>query len=97
MAIKIVCINKENGRHDDPYEAISFLGWVEDGTGSKGKLSRLQLVDWIERGGEAYVLGGLSQRVKVVVRVSRHGNKYVKTVANGVETDNLLSLSECPL
>jgi hypothetical protein len=32
----------------------------------------------------------------VVVAVSRYGNKYIKTTADGEQPDNLLSLPECP-
>jgi hypothetical protein len=94
MAIRITCINKDNGHHDDPHEAISYLGWIEDGTNKTGKMSRLQMVEWIEHGGCAYVKDVLGQ-VKVVVRTSLKGNKYVKTVADGRDTDNLLKLLEC--
>lgn len=34
--------------------------------------------------------------VWVVVAVSRYGNKYLKTEADGEQPDNLLSLPECP-
>lgn len=34
--------------------------------------------------------------VKVIVAVSKYGNKYLKTEADGEEPNNLLSLPECP-
>jgi hypothetical protein len=34
--------------------------------------------------------------VRVIVAVSRFGNKYLKTEADGAEPNNLLSLPECP-
>ena len=35
------------------------------------------------------------QMVNVIVAVSRYGNKYLKTVADGEQPNNLLSLYEC--
>lgn len=32
MAIRIICIKKANGDHENSYVAISHLGWIEDGT-----------------------------------------------------------------
>ncbi|WP_353057352.1 DUF3892 domain-containing protein [Antarcticibacterium sp. W02-3] len=34
--------------------------------------------------------------VDVIVANSRYGNKYLKTVNDGEEPNNLLSLPECP-
>lgn len=34
--------------------------------------------------------------VWVVIAVSRYGNKYIKTTADGEHPNNLLSLPECP-
>lgn len=96
MSVRIVCINKDNGYHENPYEAIETLGWVEDGTGSQGKSSRLAMYDWIERGGYAYVQQGvLPRKVKVITAVSQHGTKYVKTEADYTDQNNLLKLPEC--
>ena len=39
-------------------------------------------------------MGGKS--VWVIVAVSRFGNKYLNTEANGEDPNNLLSLPECP-
>lgn len=96
MAIRITCINKANGQHENPYLAITHLGWVEDGTGKADKSTRQALYDWIEiQGGQAYVQQG-NGRTKVITAVSPRGTKYVKTEANSTETDNLLKLLECP-
>ena len=37
MSIRITCINKSGGYHQDPHHAISHLGWVEDGQGRQGR------------------------------------------------------------
>lgn len=94
MALRIHCINKDNGDHEDPHLAISYLGWVDQSDYSRGKWSRLTMVEFIEKGGRAYVeVNG--KTAYLVVRTSKYGNKYVKTVADGVETNNLLYLPEC--
>ena len=95
MTIRITCINKANGQHENPYVAITSLGWIEDGTGKTGKNSREQIYDWIRNeNGRAYVQAGLA-RAKVVTVVSPRGTRYVKTEADSTERDNLLKLPEC--
>jgi len=95
MAIRITCINKDNGRHENPYVAIADLGWVADGTGKSGRVGRERLHDWIRsEGGVAYVQVGVA-RAAVIPAVSPRGTKYVKTEADSTDRDNLLKLPEC--
>ena len=42
MAIRITCINKSGGDHQDPHHAISDLGWVNDQDGVPGKITALE-------------------------------------------------------
>jgi len=53
------------------------------------------MVDFIEKGNKAYTKDSSGNKAYLVVRISHSGNKYVKTVADGTETDNLLHLPEC--
>ena len=95
MAVRITCINKANGQHENPYVAISHLGWQEDGTGKTGRSTRDEMYEFVERQkGEAYVLAGAA-RARVIGAVSPRGTRYVKTVADSTERDNLLKLPEC--
>lgn len=95
MAIRITCISKANGQHENPYVAISYLGWLQDGTGKSGRSSREQMYDWIKyQNGEAYVQVGTT-RARLMSASSPHGTKYVKTEADSTERDNLLRLPEC--
>lgn len=95
MAIRITCIRKSGGYHENPYVAISHLAWTEDGTGSRGEWTRERMYDWVERErGEAYVQSG-SSRTRVFGAVSASGTRYVKTEPNNTERDNLLKLPEC--
>lgn len=95
MSVKITCINKDNGDHYDPHEAITHLGWLEESTGKTGKCARLDMVDFLEKGNSAYVKDIWGNIAYLVVRISSFGNKFVKTVADGRETNNLLELVEC--
>jgi hypothetical protein len=96
MAIRITCINKEQGYHDDPHHAITYLGWVEDGTGKTGKSTRLEIYDWLKNeGGVAYVLDKFGNKAFLYPAENTAGTKFVQTYADRVWTDNLLSLPEC--
>lgn len=35
MAIRITCINKDNGDHENPNLAITHLGWINEADNSK--------------------------------------------------------------
>ncbi len=96
MAIRITCINKAGGYHEEPHEAISHLGWVMDGSAEKGRSTRLQMYDWLSvRGNSAYVQVG-TVKVDVITAVTSRGTKYVKTRPDFTPKDNLLKLPECP-
>ena len=95
MAIRITCINKSNGYHQDPHHAISDLGWIEEGTGKTGKSTRLQIYDWIRQGGVAHVRDAKGNNARVGAREHANGTKFLQTHADGVWTDNLLALPEC--
>lgn len=94
MNIRITCINKDNGDHYDPNEAITHFGWINEGNNNRGKATLSEMVKYLEDGNDAYVKSQ-NTTAYLVVRTSRFNNKYVKTVANGRETDNLLHLLEC--
>ncbi len=95
MAIRITCINKAGGHHYDPHEAITYLGWVNEQTRASGKSTLLEIVQFLEKRGLAYVKDAFGNVAALIVKTSSSGNKYVKTVRDGKETDNLLSLPEC--
>lgn len=94
MAIRITCIKKDGGYHENPFVAISSLGWMDDTSGEQKSSTRLQMYEWVVSGGYAYVQAG-SAKAKLVGAVSPRGNKYVKTEADNTQSDNLLKLSEC--
>ena len=95
MAVRITCINKDNGYHENPYVAISHLNWVNETTGETGRSTRDQVYDFVvNQHGEAYVTAG-SARARLIGEVSSRGTRYVKTVADSTDRDNLLKLPEC--
>lgn len=96
MAVRITCINKEGGYHDDPHVAIESLGWVNEATNESGKSTRIEVYDWLQnRGGVAYVRDRFGNQVRVLPHENARGTRFVQTVADGRRTDNLLYLPEC--
>jgi hypothetical protein len=95
MSVRIVCINKDNGYHQNPHEAIQFLGWLNESTNETGKSSRIDIYNWLLAGNQAYVKDGLGSAVFLQTAISPSGTKFVRTVADRRETNNLLSLPEC--
>ena len=96
MAVRITCINKPSGDNDNPHEAISHYGWLNEENNQKGKSTRPEMVDWIEnKGGQAYVTDRNGNKVFCEVRQSIRGTKFLQTIADGRYTNNLLELPEC--
>ena len=93
MAIRVVCITKDSGNHENRHTAISKLGWA--GQGSFGYMSRAEMYDWLKQGGSAFVRDRFGNVAYLITAVTRLGTKYVKTVADETKADNLLSLGEC--
>jgi hypothetical protein len=90
---QILCI-KQSGR-PNPHERITHIGGVNSDS-TRWKLTQSEAIVGIETGKwEFYVSsGGLT--ANVIISVSSSGNKYIKTVNDGAQPDNLLSLPECP-
>lgn len=79
----------------NPYTAIESLGWVEDSTNKTGNTGRVEMYDWVKNGGNAYVKDSKGNAAKLIHMEISLGTKYVKTVADETQTDNLLHLPEC--
>lgn len=95
VAVRITCINKANGYHENPYVAIESLGWLNEQSGKTGKSSRETMYDWlVNKGGTAYVTAG-GAKAELIGKISPHGTKYVQTRADSTDRDNLLKLPEC--
>jgi hypothetical protein len=94
MAVRITSIKKDNGNHDNPYEAVSHYGWVNESNGKEGLSDRLTMVEWVEvKGGRAYVSSN-EGTVDCYVNVSRSGTKFLQTNADSRSSNNLLNMPE---
>lgn len=91
--VEIKCINKTD--RFDPHDRIKSIGGV-NADGTRWKLSQPDAIVGIETGKWTFFVRQQGSVARVVVAVSRYGNKYLKTVADNEQPDNLLSLPECP-
>lgn len=90
VSIRITAIRLSEG---DSHEHIVRLWWTNPATGAQGDNSRADIVAWIEnKNGKAYVEDGGGHRADVGVVTPRNGQKYLRTHADGVWTNNLLAL-----
>jgi hypothetical protein len=89
--LRIRCINKSD--RYNPYERITHVG---GGTpGNRWRQTQEQTIREIENNEYGYYVEEDGKSVDVIV-ATHSGNKYLKTKADGVQPDNLLSLPECP-
>jgi hypothetical protein len=95
MAVRITCIDKPSGNLQDPHEAISRYGWTDESTGESKVSTRVQMVDWVKNGGQAYVRDVYGNQVFCNWRKSLNGTEFLQTVTDGKWSDNLLSLPKC--
>ncbi len=92
--VQIQCINKSD--RPNPHERIVNIGGVRS-DGVRWKRAQQQAISDIKAGTYAYwVQVPGSDSVWVIVAVSRFGNEYIKTTADGEHPNNLLALPECP-
>ena len=88
---QISCITRDR---NDPDRRIDALGGVhEDGT--RWSLPLDQAIALVEEGHHFFVERPEGDHVRIIA-ATRRGKKYLKTVADGDEPNNLLALPECP-
>lgn len=92
MDLRIDCINKTD--RYNPHERISNVGGPNPGATTRWKSTQQQAIAYIESGQHSFytLVGGI--RANVIV-ATHNGDKYIKTVNDGLQPDNLLSLAEC--
>ena len=93
MSNQVLCINKSDRMN--PHERITHIGGIND-IGQRWRITQEEAIRGIETGRwQFHVRVGLRD-VQVIVAMGPYGHKYIKTVADGYQPDNLLSLPECP-
>jgi hypothetical protein len=92
LRVEIKCVNKSD--RYDPHERIRAIGGLNP-DGTPWKLTQREAIDGIEAGKWSFFTRINNAVVDVVIAVSRYGNRYIKTVADGEQPNNLLSLYEC--
>lgn len=90
--VRIRCINKTDRMN--PHERIKNVGG-QNADGGRWKQSVDQTVREIESREWEFFVTEDGRTVDVIV-ATHNGNKYIKTTADGIQPDNLLSLPECP-
>lgn len=90
---EVSCVRKSN--RYNPHESILGIGGINP-DGTRWYATQEQAIGWIESGKYEFFVRVGGREVKVIVAVSRYGNHYLKTEADGEEPNNLLSLPECP-
>ncbi|MEM9656095.1 MAG: DUF3892 domain-containing protein [Actinomycetota bacterium] len=94
ITAQVRCVRK--AERDNPWERIVGIGGVND-DGGRWYLRSDEAIDGIESSKyRFYVERPAGSSVWVIVAVSASGRKYLKTEADGLEPNNLLSLPECP-
>lgn len=89
---EIKCINKTD--RFNPHERIFAIGGVNP-DGTNWKLSQQEAIIHIKAGKYSFFVNQNGQQVEVIVAQSRFGNEYIKTISDGEQPNNLLSLYEC--
>jgi len=90
---EILCISKSDRMN--PHERITHIGG-KNPDGKRWRLTQEETISGIESGRYVFYVQKAGKTVNVIVATSTYGHKYIKTVADGVSPDNLLSLPECP-
>jgi len=91
MAVRIICIKKDEGKYENPYVAIDHFEWINERINVKGITDRSKIHDWIkEEDGEAYIIDEKGDKIHLIPAI-----KYVKTVNDETVADGLLLLPVC--
>ena len=88
---EILCISKID--RNNPYERITHVGG-RNWNGERWRITLQDAILGIESGKWAFYVNRGGREVDVVV-ATRNWYKYLKTVADPIEPNNLLSLPEC--
>jgi hypothetical protein len=91
--IEITGIRKDNGNHENPFEAATHYRWVQHGTKNEGTSTRENVVGWVNNGIKAYV-ERVQPQAYCFVNTSRNGTHFLQTRPDATDQNNLLKLPE---
>lgn len=74
------------------HEAISHYFWKDDSNGTSNWADKASMVDWVRGNPNQAWVGGPVKSAWVEVVENSGGQPYLRTRADGVLSDNLLSL-----
>ncbi|MBX3084111.1 MAG: DUF3892 domain-containing protein [Anaerolineae bacterium] len=92
MSVRITHIRKPDA--NSAVDAISHYKWINEANNETGSSTRQDMVAWLDSHPSEFAYVGPRPGVRCVVKENRHGTRYLQTVANGQETDNLLKLPQ---
>jgi hypothetical protein len=93
--VRIRCIKKDGGNHNNPHEGITHYGWINPISNNSDLANRITMVSWLEKNGNyAYVKDQFGNKAYCKIVPGKNG-KFLQTIADGRVTDNLLNLPEC--
>lgn len=93
--IQITGIRKDNGNHENPYEAVSHYRWVQHGTNRGDTTDRLTIVGWLNTNNVRAYVETVKPRAYCFVNRSANGTWFLQTKADQTPENNLLRLPEC--
>jgi len=97
--IEITGIRKDNGNHDNPYEAVEAYRWIQKSSGKGAITNRQTVVSWLDNGINGVTVTAYVHRVdpraNCYVNQSERGTRFLQTRPDAIEANNLLRLPEC--
>jgi hypothetical protein len=91
--VQISCINKSDRLN--PHERILSIGGINPDK-THWSMSVATAIQKIKDGIYTFYVNQGGRSVGVIIARSASGHEYLKTVADGEQPNNLLSLPECP-
>lgn len=99
IEIEITGIRKDNGNHENPYEAVSHYRWIQHSTGKSDISTRQKVVEWLEVGINGSTVSAyvhkVDPRADCFVNVSARSTKFLQSEADNTNANNILKLPEC--
>lgn len=99
IEIEIIGIRKDNGNHENPYEAVEAYRWVQHSNGKGAITDRKTVVGWLDNGINGITVTAYVQRVNpranCFVNESSRGTRFLQTQPDATEENNLLRLPGC--